>query len=236
MTKALLSNRGIEFDALDVANDPSAMSALRALGIVSVPAVVVGERWMTGWNPTRLGELVGFAYSERAAPPEELIGSIGQIVDSAIRAVGQVPDSAWESTWPGRDRPLRELARHLFDVVERGVDADVMSAFPADLWLRNHDVPGLASVGLMQRYGQAVQAKFAAWYVAPLDAEAFARTIDADVGPRTLTQVLERTRLHAGQHLRQIYALLEKAGVQPEAPLTDADLRGLGLDLPADVF
>jgi hypothetical protein len=236
MTKALLSNRGIEFDALDVANDPAAGAALKELGIASVPAVVVGERWMTGWNPTRLSALVGFDYNERAAPPEELVGAIGQIVDSALVAVGQVPDSAWESVWPGRDRPLRELARHLFDVVERGVDADVMSAFPANQWLRNHDVPGLASVPLMQRYGRAVQAKFAAWYVAPLDVAAFARTIDADVGPRTLTQVLERTRLHAGQHLRQIYALLEKAGVQPEARLTDADLRGLGLDLPTDVF
>jgi hypothetical protein len=165
-----------------------------------------------------------------------LIGSIGQIVDSAIRAVGQVPASEWESTWPGRDRPLRELARHLFEVVERGVDADVLSAFPADQWLRNHDVPGLASAALLVRYGQAVQAKFAAWYLAPLDPTAFERSIDADVGPRTLTQVLERTRLHAGQHLRQIYALLEKAGVQPEAPLTDDDLRRLGLDLPVDVF
>jgi hypothetical protein len=88
----------------------------------------------------------------------------------------------------------------------------------------------------MVRYGRAVQAKFAAWYAAPLDDAAFGRTIDADVGPRTLTQVLERTRLHAGQHLRQIYALLQAAGVQPEAPLTDADLRRLGLDLPAEVF
>jgi hypothetical protein len=236
MTKALLSNRGIEFDAMDVANDPAAVAALQALGISSVPAVVVGGRWMTGWNPSRLADLVGFTYSERAAPPEELIGSIGQVVESAIRGVGQVPDSAWDSLWPGRDRPLRELARHLFDVVERGVDADVLSAFPANEWLRNHDVPGLASAPLMVRYGRAVQAKFAAWYAAPLDDAAFGRTIEADVGPRTLTQVLERTRLHAGQHLRQIYALLQAAGVQPEAPLTDTDLRRLGLDLPTDVF
>jgi hypothetical protein len=236
MTKALLSNRGVEFDAMDVANDPAALAALRDLGIASVPAVVVGDRWMTGWNPTRLAELVGFAYDERAAPPEELIGAIGQIVEAAIRAVGQVPDTAWDATWPGRDRPLRELARHVFEVVERGVDADVLSRFPAGTWLGTEDVPTLASASLLSRYGESVRAKFAAWYAPPLDAPAFTRTIDADVGPRTLTQVLERTRLHAGQHLRQIYALLEKIGVQPSDPLTDADLRRLGLELPTDVF
>ena len=73
MTKAMLSRRGVEFDALDVENDPEAMRSLRALGIMSVPAVVVGDRWMTGWNPTRLAELVGFAHQERGGSPEELL-------------------------------------------------------------------------------------------------------------------------------------------------------------------
>ena len=221
---------------MDVDNDPAALEALRSLGISSVPAVVVGDQWMTGWNPTRLAQLVGYAYDERAAPPEELIGSIGQIVESAIRAVGQVPDTAWESVWPGRDRPLRELARHVFEVVERGVDADVMSGLPAAAWLGNRDVPGPASARHMVRYGQAVRAKFATWYAEPLDTAAFARSIQVEVGPRTLTQVLERTRLHAGQHLRQIYALLEKAGVEPVDRLTDAELQRLRLELPSDVF
>src|SRR3954447_13567321 len=129
MTKALLSQRGVEFDALDVANDPSAMAELHALGIASVPAVVVGEQWMTGWNPSRLAELVGFAYAEQAATPEELIGSIGQIVVATLRALGQVPEHAWEFTVVDRQRPIRELGRHIFDVVERGVDADVLGEF-----------------------------------------------------------------------------------------------------------
>src|SRR5882762_5629816 len=114
MTKAMLSRRGVEFDALDVENDPRALDQLRALGLSSVPAVVVGERSMTGWNPARLAELVGFAYQERVASPEELVGSIGQIVDAAVRVVGQVPDDCWEMSAPGRSRPLRELARHVF--------------------------------------------------------------------------------------------------------------------------
>ncbi len=237
MTKALLSKRGVEFDAFDVANDPAALASLRALGYSSVPVVVVGDRALAGWNPTRLAELVGFAHDERAAPPEELIGSIGQIVDAAIRAVSDVPDGCWERSGPGRPRPLRELARHLFEVVERGVDADVLNAFPAGTWLPNRDVPTLASSRLMVRYGESVRAKFATWYVPPLDAAAFARQIDADVGARTLTQVLERTRLHAGQHLRQIYAILHMCGVEPaDDLLSDEALLHMGLELPADVF
>lgn len=88
----------------------------------------------------------------------------------------------------------------------------------------------------LTRYGEAVRARFGTWY-AVVDPAAFERIIDADVGPRTLGQVLERTRLHAAQHLRQLYALLESCGVTPEAPLTDDELRRLGFDqLPEDVF
>ena len=242
MTKAMLSRRGVEFDAFDVENDPEAMRALRALGIASVPAVVVGDRWITGWNPTRLAELVGFAHQERGGSPEEMVASLREIVDAALRAVRQIPDGGdevWERRAPGRDRPLRELARHLFEVVERGVDADVLETFPAKEWLPTRDVPGMRGAARLARYGEAVRAKFDAWYGSPLalDAAAFGRTIDADVGPRTLAQVLQRTRLHAAQHLRQLYAFLGWFGVTPEAPLTDADLRAMGLDeLPDELF
>jgi hypothetical protein len=100
------------------------------------------------------------------------------------------------------------------------------------------DVPTLSGVALLTRYGEAVRAKFQAWYEAvPPDAARFARTIDADVGPRSLEQVLQRTRLHSGQHLRQMYAFLGWFGVTPIEPLTDDELRKMGLtDLPDELF
>ena len=235
MTKALLSRRGVEFDALDVEKDPEAMAELRALGIRSVPAVVVGERSMSGWNPSKLAELVGFAHEERTVAPEELVSSIRLVLDAALRATRQVPDDRWEMKAPGRSRPLRELVRHLFEVIEGGVDADVLGVFPADEWFKQRDVPSLTGAARLGRYGEAVRGKLDAWY-ATLDLPTFERTIDADVGPRTLRQVLERTRLHAAQHLRQVYAFLGWCGVTPEEPLTDEDLRRLGFELPKDVF
>jgi glutaredoxin len=50
MTKAMLSQPGVEFDALDVDNDPGAMAELHDLGVSSVPAVVVGDCSMSGWT------------------------------------------------------------------------------------------------------------------------------------------------------------------------------------------
>ena len=49
--------------------------------------------------------------------------------------------------------------------------------------------------------------------------------------------MLERTRLHAGQHLRKVYAFLEMAGVEPDNPLTEAEMRRIGFtQLPDEVF
>jgi hypothetical protein len=236
MMKALLSRRGVEFDEFNVVTDPSAMDELVSRGITSVPAAVVGDQVMSGWNPTRLAELLGMDLEEEPVAPAELVRTVRLVLDAAIRAAGQVPEDSWEMTYEHRPRPLRELVRHLFHVVEVSVDADVLGVFPAERWLKQVDVPYLTGRFRLLRYGGTVRAKFDAWY-AHVDEDAFARTIDADVGPRTLNQVLERTRLHAGQHLRQVYAFLEMADVQPDDPLTEAEMRRIGFaQLPDEVF
>lgn len=229
MTKEFLSKRGIPFDALDVENDPAAAEALRALGFRSVPVVVRGEHALAGWNPTRLAALLGIPFAERTATPDELVRSLDLIVEAAIRAVRQVPDGRLTMRSPDRDRPLRQLAHHVFRVVEAGVDADILGRFPAGLWLAADDVPEHTTAARIARYGEAVHAKFRRWF-AEVEPAAFARTIEADVGERTLAQVLERTRSHAAQHLRQLYEFLRWCEIEPDRPLGPDDLRGI--DLP----
>lgn len=237
MTKAWLSRQGVPFEERDVESDPQAMAELRSLGLRSTPAVVNGDRVMTGWNPGQLAALVGITFEERTGTPEQLLSTIRTILEAALRAVRQVPDEKLALRSPDRDRPLRELAHHIFHVIEVSVDADVLGIFPANTWLAPGDVPAHDSAERIARYGESVKAKFDGWYRGSEgDAARFARMIDADVGPRSLAQVLERTRLHAGQHLRQLYAFLGWCSVEPEAPLTLQELRRMGLDLPDETF
>lgn len=233
MTKEFLSRRGIPFEGMDVENDPAAAAALAALGYKSVPVVAKGTQAVAGWNPTRLAALIGVAHQERTAPPDELIRSLQMILDGALRAVRQVPDDRLTLRSPDRDRPLRQLAHHVFHVIEVGVDADVLERFPAEKWLVAEDPVSHTSAERIARYGEAVRAKFNAWYAAP-DPAAFNRPLDTDVGPRTLAQVLERTRSHAAQHLRQLYEFLRWCDIEPDRPLGPDDLRGI--DLPQAVW
>ncbi|MBA2449906.1 MAG: NrdH-redoxin, partial [Chloroflexi bacterium] len=44
----MLSKRDIAYESLDIENDPGALEQLQALGISTVPAVVVGGRSVLG--------------------------------------------------------------------------------------------------------------------------------------------------------------------------------------------
>src|SRR5688572_19693570 len=142
MTKAMLSRRGVEFDVRDIENDPTALEELRSLGLMSVPVVRKGDKYVHGWNPTRVGELVGFEGREVSTTPEQMLSSMRTILDATIRAVAQVPSEMLTWASPDRDRPLRQLLHHMFRYYELGVDVDILGEFPArTTWSRTRDVP-----------------------------------------------------------------------------------------------
>lgn len=233
MTKEFLSRRGIIFEGMDVENDPPARAALAALGYKAVPVVQVGDRSLAGWNPTRLAALLGLTgFQEQAAPAEAMVRSLEVILDGALRAVRQVPDDRLTMRSPDRDRPLRQLAHHVFNVVEVAVDADILGRLDY-AWLMMGDVPAHTSAERIARYGEAVRARFTSWYRA-IDQAAFDRAIETGDGPRPLGLIVERTRSHAAQHLRQLYEFLRWCGIEPDRPLGREELSGI--DLPDAVW
>jgi hypothetical protein len=228
MTKELLSKRGIDFISLDVENEPDAMRQLRELGLKTVPVVAVGDRFVTGWNPTAVADLVGFELVERVASPTEQVELLLMLTDAMLRAVRQLPDDRLGMKSPDRDRPLWQLTQHVFRVIECAVDVDTTGRFPAQEWVSNYFFPERQRSADIARYGEAIRGKVAGWF-AVIDDAAFARTIDADVGPRTYAQVMERTLSHAAQHLRQIYVFFEWIGIEPDQPLGPRELSSIQL-------
>jgi hypothetical protein len=52
-------------------------------------------------------------------------------------------------------------------------------------------------------------------------------TVQTYYGTRPFHEVLERTAWHAAQHTRQVMLMLGSHGIEPDGPLTAADLEGL---------
>ena len=228
MTKVLLSRHGVEFDVRDIDHDAEAFDELRALGVMSVPTVVVGEDIVVGWNPARLGALVGFEEQDASTTPRHMLSSMRTVLDAMIRCTAQIPHDLLPSKSPDRDRPLRQLVHHMLRNFELVVDADVLGEYP-DRARRTVGDIAMFDTPRLVRYGEVVRAKFNAWFDSgdSITADAL---IETEAGRRTLMQVLERTRLHSAFHLRQVYAFLEARGIEPEAPLSLQDLRRLGMD------
>jgi len=224
----LLSSLGVEFEAVNVDADPSALKELERLGVPLVPAVAVGDRVVHGWNPKGVAELVGVAYAEPVRlQPIELIDRLDRILAAAQRAIRQVPGEKLETKPPERDRTVRDLGYHIFRLSVAFPLAVAQNRFPEE-WLTEPTPRTLRDGEALARCGEGVRARLKEWYhQAP--AEGFDWVVDTYYGPQTVWGLLERTTWHAAQHLRQLYALLEKMGIAPDRPLTGVDFQGLPL-------
>lgn len=224
----MLSSWGITFEPVNVDADPDAAAELKRRGVPLVPAVVVGDQLVHGWNPPALAALVGVPYaSDPALSPAELATRLDRILEATQRVLQTVFAEQLQTSVPGRDRTIRDIGHHIFRLSVGFRDAAVEDRFP-EAWLLEA-VPVEMSDGIaLAHYGGTVREQLSDWFAAHM-AQSFSPLVQTYYGPQSLHALLERTTWHAAQHLRQVYALLETAGVIPDQPLTDQDYAGLPL-------
>jgi len=222
----LLSSRGVTFEAIDTEVQPEAIKDLDRFGIPRVPAVVMGNRAVHGWNPKGVAELVGITYDEdEHLSPEELARRLDKILIAARRAILQVPSEHLGMKTPGRDRTVHQLGYHIFRVALSYRDTLEQGYLPEE-WFGEDPPAGIDDGAAIASYGQTVRKRLADWLQQNKACEG---KVDTYYGPQTAPAFFERTVWHAAQHLRQLYALLKRMDVIPEDPLTGADFAGLPL-------
>lgn len=229
----MLSSLGAEFEAVNVEGNPEVQELLRRLGGLAVPVVTRGDRYVHGWNPKGVAELLGVPYAEPGRlSPGELADRLDRILAAAQRAIRQVPTEKLEMKSPDRDRPVRQLGYHLFRLSAAFPAAVEQDRLPYE-WLTEPVPAGMRDAEAIARYGETVRERLRDW-LGRAPAELFERVVNTYYGPQTAHELLERTTWHAAQHLRQLYAFLGWMGVTPEDPLTAADFAGL--PLPKEVW
>jgi hypothetical protein len=196
--------------------------------VPGVPAVSVGDRAAHGWDPDAYADLLGVAYTPPPTlPPLELASRIDRILEAVEGLLRVVPTEHLGWSPPERDRTIRQLAFHTFRLALAYVDAMDRGALLRD-WLEEPAPGELADGPALARYGTLVRARIAGWFEGA-GASEFARRIDVYYGPQSGHALLERTTWHAAQHLRQLYALADRLGVAPPAPLPADAFAGLPL-------
>jgi glutaredoxin len=232
--KEFLSGLGIDYESINVSARPEAMEELREMGVRTVPVVARGRDYVFAQELADVSRFIGQDVDFKRLPAPELVDKWLNILSAAQRHIVQIPsDRLHERATPGRDRSIRDLAYHVYQVadaflqaVENGVEdlAAVYNAPPP---------PAVRTGEHIRDYGATVTARVRRWWSSIAD-KSCQGELKTYYGVQPLHHVLERSVWHSAQHARQIIALLERFGIQPDGPLTAQDYAGL--PMPAGLW
>ena len=234
-TKEFLIANGMEFDSINVLEDETGFKELAALGLKLVPIVARGTDWANGAVFRDVARVAGFEWAgHKMLAPEDMIARINGILKGAHRFASQIPEQDLDTILPGRPRSYRQLAYHVFNIVEvflDRVERDAPYTYEALLSILPD---GMDSMQDLLDYAEGIQERFQRWWQTAGRDTDFDQPGKVYYGDVTLLEVLERTGWHSGQHTRQLALVVESLGLEPDGPLTDADFAGL--PMPIEVW
>ena len=122
-TKEFLTKQGIDFESIDVLNDPTGMEKLHALGARSVPVVALGGRFTFCQS---FNDVIKFLDLKTKLmdplPPEQLIAKLDTVIQVAQRLIKQFSTEQLRENFRDRNRNPADTAFHIFRVAQMGVD------------------------------------------------------------------------------------------------------------------
>jgi glutaredoxin len=225
--KEFLTGLGVEFESIDVGVRPQAMDELRSLGVRTVPVVARGRDYVFAQALEDVSKFIGREFRITRLPPEALVQKWLTVLAAAQRHALQIPrERLAERATPGRDRSIRDLAYHVYQVpdsflqcLEDGIE-DLTSVYNAP------PPAAVRSVEQISAYGAKVAQRLERWWQRVRD-KSCKGTVKTYYGERPLHELLERCTWHSAQHARQIVSVLEKFGIAAQPRLGEADYAGL---------
>ena len=201
------------------------------LGAQSVPVLAKGGQFIFCQNMEDVAEFVGLQGSGHSPlSPEALFDKWIIVLRAAQRYVRQIPDSRlMERAIDNRDRSIRLLSHHIFRIGEAFLETAIDDV---EYWTNNANVPpanGSCMTGPeISAYGDGVINRIENWW-SRLEDKSCRQKVKTFYGTPPMHQLFERSTWHSAQHARQMIAVLERLGLEPDVRLTSEDLAGLPL-------
>jgi uncharacterized damage-inducible protein DinB/glutaredoxin len=227
-TKEFLTKHGVPFVSINVLAE--GFDDLARLGVRRVPIVRRGDDWVDGQVLKDLARIAGIRWDAPAlVSPAELVAQANTIFVCAQRLLATIPEQKLDTLLPDRPRSYRQLAAHIFQIIEAFLDL-VERSERVEFATYNKEVPAhLTSGEELVAFGKDMQERFDRWWERDGTRTDLSAAADVYYGVQTLHEFLERTVWHGAQHTRQLQLVVEKLGLVPNPPLTAADLAGLPL-------
>jgi len=204
---------------------------LLSLGAQSVPVLSKDGQFIFCQNMEDVAEFVGLQGSGHSPlPPEALFDKWIIVLRASQRYVRQIPNARLtERAIENRDRSIRLLSHHIFRIGEAFLETALEDV---EYRTNNANVPpadGSCLTGVkIAAYGEGIIERIGNWWL-QLEDKSCRQKVKTFYGTPPMHQLFERSTWHSAQHARQIIAVLERFGIEPDARLTADVLAGLPL-------
>ncbi len=230
-TKEFLNQHGLDYQSINIVEHPEALEDLARIGYRSVPVVRRGSEAVFCQDLQDVADFVGVTLAKSELSAQDFIERIDHVLQATTRFVQQLSEAQLAGHFPGRDRPYRDLAYHIYMVVQGFLEGVEGGSLEMEAFLRTAP-PGMVRGDEIAAAGEEVRHALTHWWDA--NKQAPPASVKTYYGERTMLSVLERTAWHAAQHCRQLQAVLENYGIKPEGALGERELRGLSL--PENIY
>jgi hypothetical protein len=212
-------------------NDPAGQTQLLKLGVRTVPVLARDGQYIFCQNLEDVAEFVGLqGTGHTPLAPAALIAKWTVVLRAAQRYIRQIANERLnERAIDNRDRSIRLLSHHIFRIGEAFLETALDGV---EYWVQLANVPpkdGTYTTGAeIVSYGDNVIERIENWWIR-LDDKSCQQKVKTFYGTPPMHQLFERSTWHSAQHTRQMIAVLERFGIEPDGRLTPEDLAGLPL-------
>ena len=214
-----------------MANDAGGREKLLELGVRTVPVVALGKQFVFAQSLEDVAEFVGLqGTGHTPLPPDQLIGRWITVLRAVQRYIRQMPTARMEErVIDNRDRSIRLMGHHVFRIAEAFLEAVVDGVEYSAVLANAPPAQGTFTTGEeIAAYGDGVIVRLQRWWDGLAD-RSCRQKVTTFFGPQPVCALFERSTWHSAQHARQLAAVLERFGIEPNGRLAAADLAGLPL-------
>jgi hypothetical protein len=152
------------------------------------------------------------------------------VLRAAQRYLLQIPDACLgERVIANRDRSIRLMGHHIFRIGEAFLETAIDDV---EYRVNNANIPpaeGTCTTGAeLISYGGSIIGRIETWWE-QLEDKSCRQKIRTFYGTPPMHQLFERSTWHSAQHTRQLIAVLERFGIEPDRRLSSDELAGLPL-------
>ena len=212
-------------------NDVGGREKLLALGARSVPVVAQGSKFVFAQNLEDVAKFVGLqGTGHTRLPPDQLIAKWLVVLSAVQRYIRQIPAARLdERVIDNRDRSIRVIGHHVFRIAEGFLESAVDGVeHTSEQAKAETDAGRTFSSEQIAAYGEDVKDRLRRWWD-ELPDRTCRQPVSTFFGVHPLHMLFERCTWHSAQHARQLIAVLERFGIEPDGRLSAADLAGLPL-------